>query len=181
MHERVGRRVVELAHRLAKALQLSGRERLEGLRGLDERGRRGYRFQQGEVAVALERRKRVGPRGGAVGLECGESRAQAVCVDLFQGGALLAQVRLEHVEIAERTERASQPVELLAHGLRPHGVQHRTGRAEQRTQPSGRDPDVVHRLRVGAEPDTRVGGEQVEVSLGDVDADALGVGLRRAA
>ena len=72
---------------------------------------------------------------------------------------LRLQVLDQDVEVAHRAEDTAEPLELIADGLGPGGVEQVTSRPEKRAEAARRNPHLVELLWIGAEPGAGVVGE----------------------
>ena len=66
----------------------------------------------------------------------------------------------EHVGVADRAERVPEPAELGVQTFAPVLVQHTTERPQVGAQAPGRDPGLVHALRVVADANDGIVGEE---------------------
>ena len=66
----------------------------------------------------------------------------------------------EHVGVAHCAERVPEPAELGAQAFAPLLVENAAERPQVGAQPPGRDPGLVHALRVVADADHGIVGEQ---------------------
>ena len=78
----------------------------------------------------------------------------------------------EHVGVARLAEHVAQPPELLAERQRPRRIEPGAERPQIGTEPTGRNPRLVHALRVGVEPHHGVVAHQMEDRRGQRPARA---------
>ena len=105
----------------------------------------------------LEQRR---PVGGALVLDLADQAGRPRVVTGSERVRVLREQPGEDVGVAHPAEQTADPMQLLAQGFAPRPIEDRSERPQVRPQPAGGDPGLVDALRVLADPDDRVGGDQ---------------------